>query len=131
MILEEKGNIQTGSFYVALTRVKEGKDVYLKSFEESYITYNARVEEKIESMRKFKPYIFKKIYISDPIFECEEMKIGYFNVEGFLESNHAAYLDNDLNLLELSFLIISETWLTVNISNKEVIKKLKNWKIIK
>ena len=126
-----KGNIQTGSFYVALTRVKEGKDVYLKSFEESYITYNARVEEKIESMRKFKPYIFKKIYISDPIFECEEMKVGYFNVEGFLESNHAAYLDNDLNLLELSFLIISETWLTVNISNGEVIKKLKNWKIIK
>ena len=74
-----KGNIQTGSFYVALTRVKEGKDVYLKCFDENYITFNVRVEEKIESMRKFKAYIFKKIYISDPIFEpdCEEIKIGY------------------------------------------------------
>ena len=37
-------------------------------------------------------------------------------MEGFLESNHAEYLDNDLNLLT---------------TNKEIMKKLNNWKIIK
>ena len=126
-------NIQSGSFYVALTRVKEGKDVYLKSFSESFITFNERVEEKIEAMRKFKPYRFRKVYLSDSIFEDsdEEVKIGYFNIEGFSESNHAEYLDHDLNLLQLDFLVLSETWLTVNISNKEIINKLKNWKIVK
>ena len=129
----ERSIVQSGSFYVALTRVKEGKDVYLKSFCESFITFNERVEEKIEAMRKFKPYSFKKVYLSDCIFEDSdvEVKIGYFNIEGFLESNHAEYLDHDLNLLHLDFLVLSETWLTINISNKEVIKKLANWKIVK
>ena len=129
----ERQNIQSGSFYVALTRVKEGKDVYLKSFSESFITFNERVEDKIEAMRKFKPYRFKKLYLSDCIFENadEEVKIGYFNIEGFLESNHAEYLDHDLNLLLLDFLVLSETWLTANITNNEIIKKLANWKIVK
>ena len=48
----EKANIQFGFFYVALTRVKEGKNVYLKSFNKNYITFNKRVEDKIESMKK-------------------------------------------------------------------------------
>ena len=48
----------------------------------------------------------------------EEVKIGYLNIEGFSESNHAEYLDYDLNLLQLVFLVLSETWLTVNMSNK-------------
>ena len=43
----ERANIQWGSFYVALTRVKEGKNVYLKNFNEAYITYNVKVENKI------------------------------------------------------------------------------------
>jgi hypothetical protein len=91
------------------------------------------LKKKVETMRKFKPYRFKKLYISHCIFENsdEEVKIGYFNVEGFLESNHAEYLDHDLNLLHLDFLVLSETWLTVNISNKDIIKKLTNWKIVK
>ena len=60
-------NVPCGSFYVALTRVKEGKHVFLRSFKENYITYNKRVEEKIESMRKFKEYSFKKVYVNDTI----------------------------------------------------------------
>jgi hypothetical protein len=132
----EPGEIKSvpcGSFYVALTRVKEGKDVYLKSFSESYITFNKRVEQKIEAMRKHKPYNFKKIYISDQIFEDEtdDLKLGYFNINGLMVSNHAEYLDADINLLNLDFLVISETWLTSNISNAEVINKLRNWKVLK
>ena len=116
-------SVPSGSFYVALTRVKEGKNIYLKSFAESYITFNKRVEEKIEAMRKFKPYQSKKTYIFDKIFEDDEdeLKIGYFNIHGFLSSNHCEYLDNDLNLSYLDFLIVAETWLTDNTSNKVVL----------
>ena len=128
-----KSNIQWGSFYVALTRVKKGTDVYLKTFEESQITFNPKVEEKIAAMRNYKQYKFKKIYLSDTIFKenSEEIKLGYYNMRGFMESNHAKYLDNDHNLLKLHILVISETWLTSETSNKTVIEKLKNWKIIK
>ena len=115
----EKANIQWGSFYVALTRVKEGKDVYLKTFEESHITFNSKTEEKIDAMRKFKGYKFRKIYLTDAIFKenYDEIKLGYFNMRGFLESNHAKYLDHDHNLLNLHILVISETWLTLDTSN--------------
>jgi hypothetical protein len=132
----EKGecaNIQWGSFYVALTRVKEGKNVFLKSFDESYITFNIQVENKISAMRKLKPYIFKKIYLSEQIFKMpeNEIKLGYFNIRGFLEGNHARYLDLDLNLLKLHLLVVSETWLVKSVPNNLVIEKLNNWKIIK
>ena len=128
----ERANIQWGSFYVALTRVKEGKNVYLKTFEESFITFNIKVENKIAAMREQKQYRFKKIYLSEKIFnDDEEIKLGYFNIRGFLESDHAKYLDHDLNLLRVNFLVISETWLNHETANHEVISKLKNWKIIK
>ena len=93
--------VPCGSFYVALTRVKEGKNVFLNSFSESYITVNRRVEEKLDAMRKYKPYIFKKIYVKDQIFEdnTDEIKLGYFNINGLMRSNHAKYLNFDINLL--------------------------------
>ena len=129
----ERANIQWGSFYVALTRVKEGQNVYLKTFDENNITFNEKVERKLAMMRQYKAYRFKKTYVSDPIFvESEkEVKLGYFNMRGFLESNHAEYLNNDKNLLKLHLLVITETWLTEKVSNKTVIDKLPNWKIIK
>ena len=129
----ESSLIQWGSFYVALTRVKEGKKVFLKCFEESYITYNKKVEEKIAEMRKFKSYKFKKIYLMDPIYEdsSKEFKLGYFNIRGFMEGQHAEYLDNDKNLQNLDILVLSETWLTHDVPNKNVINTLNNWKILK
>ena len=129
----ERAKIQWGSFYVAITRVKEGKNVYLKQFEETFITFNEKVENKIDAMRKFKAYQFKKIYISDRIFKetNPEIKLCYFNMRGHLESNNAEYLTNNRNLLNLHLLVISETWLTSNISNEYVIQKLKNWRVIK
>ena len=50
---------------------------------------------------------------------------------GFMESNHAEYLDNDRNLLHLDYLVLAETWLTSSVSNSTVISKLKNWRLIK
>ena len=91
------------------------------------------MEIKISAMRKYKAYRFKKTYVADPILnECDkEIKVGYFNMRGFLESNHAEYLNNDKNLLNLHLLVISETWLSTKVLNRTVIDKLKNWKIIK
>ena len=84
-------------------------------------------------MRKFKPYTFKKVYVADSIYEddSDQLKLGYFNISGFMQSNHAEYLDNDINLLKLDYLVVSETWLNVEFSNAVVINKLKNWRIIK
>ena len=78
-------SVPSGSFYVALTRVKEGKNVYLRSFFKHFITFNRRVEEKIEVMRKFKQYNFKKVYVADSIYEddSDQLKLGYFNISGF------------------------------------------------
>ena len=100
---QEIKSVPCGSFYVSLTRVKEGENVYLKSFEENYITVNKRVEDKIKAMRMYKTYNFKKIYLFDHIFEnkTDDLKLGYFNINGFMRSNHAEYLDSDLNLLHL------------------------------
>ena len=125
-------SVPCGSFYVALTRVKEGKNVFLKSFEENYITFNKRVEDKIRIMRKFKPYLFKKIYIFDQIFNdnTDDLKIAYLNINGFMRSNHAQYLDFDHNLLSVDYLALSETWLNKEFSNKDVQRKLNNWKLV-
>ena len=34
-----------GSFYVALTRIRGGENVYLKSFDKYYIKVNTKIEE--------------------------------------------------------------------------------------
>ena len=39
-----------GSFYVALTRVRMGCKVFLRSFEKSYIKANKSIEDKVNSM---------------------------------------------------------------------------------
>ena len=43
--LKLKNFITAGSFYVALTRVKNGSKVFLKSFDPSYIVVNRSVQE--------------------------------------------------------------------------------------
>ena len=84
-------------------------------------------------MRIFRPYEFKKIYVADSIYEddSDQLKIGYFNISGFMQGNHAAYLDKDINLLNLDYLVISETWLGIEESNEVIINKLKSWRIVK
>ena len=71
--------------------------------------------------------------MSDQVFKetNKEVKLGYFNMRGFQESNHAEYLDNDKNLLGLYLLVVAETWLSDKTTNRVIQNKLKNWKIIK
>ena len=95
-----KNYICPGSFYVALTRVKMGSKVFLRSFDQSFIKVNKSIEEKVNAMRKFRKYNFKKIYLDEQIFEIEgnETKAGYLNINGLMEGGHAEYLNADLNL---------------------------------
>ena len=125
-----KNYICSGSFYVALTRVRLGSNVYLKSFDPSYIKANKSIEEKIDAMRKFKPYLFKKIYLHEKIFEGEDIKVGYLNINGLKDGNHALYLNNDHNLKNLHILVLAETKLIDSDVSHDIKKILDSWNIL-
>ena len=83
-------------------------------------------------MRRSKPYIFKKIYNDQPIFnEGNEIKCGYLNVNGILEAGHSEYLNCDKNLLQLNVLVIAETKLTENVEDSYLNEKLKEYSILR
>ena len=127
-----KNYICPGSFYVALTRVREGCKVFLKSFNKNYIKVNKSIEEKVNAMIKFRGYTFKKIYLYDKIFTKEkaEIKVGYLNINGLIDGFHAEYLDADYNLRNLDVLVLAETKLDQNIKNDQIIRTLSNWNIL-
>ena len=83
-------------------------------------------------MRTYKPYIFKKKYVFDKIFQnnTDDLKVGYFNINGFVRGSHAEYLDSDINLLSLDYLAVSETWLNNEMSNQDLQRNLKNWSLL-
>ena len=76
--LKIKNYICPGSFYVALTRVKEGNKAFLKSFDKSYVQVNKYIEEKIIAMKRFKQYQFKKVYLDEQIFNDNQSEIKAF-----------------------------------------------------
>ena len=51
-----ESRINNGSFYTAISRVKFGKNLYLKDFKTSYIKANSDVEKKMDAMKLFKSY---------------------------------------------------------------------------
>ena len=106
-----KNYICPGSFYMALTRVREGAKVFLKSFDKSYIQVNSKIEEKVEAMIKFRSYEFKKIYLDQKVFDKDEseIKLGYLNINGLMEGNHCQYFNNDKNLMNLDVIVLAET----------------------
>ena len=117
---------------MALTRVKLGSKVFLKSFDESYIKVNKSIEEKVDAMRKFRNYNFKKIYLDEQVFESEdgELKAGYLNINGLMDGTHAEYLNADLNLRNLDILVLAETKLDNSCTTNQVKRVLTNWIII-
>ena len=129
--LNIKNYICPGSFYVALTRVREGNNVYLKSFDRSYIQVNKAIEYKVEAMKRFRPYKFKKIYLDEKIFQVDdsEVKVGYLNINGLIDGNHAEYINADHNLRNLDILVLAETKLDSHCSKQQLIDTLSNWNI--
>ena len=116
------------SFYVALSRVKEGIKVYLRDYQRDYIVVNEEVEQKIQAMLMFKKYLTYKTYLDEQIYvkKDEEVKIGYLNINGLTHANHGKYLNEDKNLSNLDILALSETKLKKE-SNEEITKLLSNW----
>ena len=129
----KKPYIIAGSFYVAITRATKSENVYLKDFDRNYIKCNPSIAEKIDSMRIIRPYRFKKYYNEDNIFneEGKEIKIGYLNINGLLDSEHYEYLNNDKNLLYLDILVLAETKLTKAEENIDLAEKLHQFKLLK
>ena len=127
-----KNFICPGSFYVALTRVRVGCKVFLRSFNKNYIKVNKSIEEKVDAMRKFRKYNFKKIYLDERIFKIErsEIKVGYLNINGLLDGFHAEYLNADYNLKNLDILVLAETKLDQNSQTDQIINILTNWNLI-
>ena len=127
-----KNYICAGSFYVALTRVREGSKLFLKSFDRSYIQVNKAIEEKVNAMRKFQPYLFKKVYLDEKVFNSNdsEVKVGYLNINGLSDGNHAKYINADHNLMNLDILVLSETKLDKDEVSKKAIKDLDNWTVL-
>ena len=117
---------------MALTRVREGSKVFLKSFDTSYIVANEKIKEKIDAMRKFDSYKMKKIYVDERIFENEEeeIKLGYLNINGLLDGNHAEYLNKDRNLLNIDLLVLAETKLNSSMKTSNISNIFTNWDIL-
>ena len=92
-----KRYILPASFYTAITRVHSGDDLYLRSFETCFIQNDRRVEWEINRLRTTRLFPKSKIYLHEEIFNegGGELKVGYINVCGLLESLHSEYLDKD------------------------------------
>ena len=128
-----KGGIAAGSFYVAMSRVRLGENLYLRGFEENYIQANPLVERQLNAMKISSPYNFKKIYMEKEIYEKigHELKIAYININSLYEGKSHIFLNNDENLLQLDFLLVADTRLTSHNSQEELEERLENWRMIR
>ena len=126
------GYIQNGSFYVAITRVKSGDKLFLRSFDVSFIKCNKDMEAKITSMRIERPYVYKKTFLDESVFDLDknDMKIGYLNVNSLLEALHDECINFNYNMRNLDLLCLSDTRLTASVNNDEALKNLSNWEML-
>merc|ERR1719233_1229624 len=127
-----ESKISNGSFYTAISRVKFGKNLYLQDFKKPYTKANAEVEKKMEAMKIFNKYNFKKTYNYERIFveNDKEVKLGYININDIQAGRSLDFLNNDRNLLALDFLTISDTRLNEGTSNDNLSEYLSNWNIL-
>ena len=72
------GFIIFGSFYVAITRVRAGNNLFLRDFHPGFVKASKEVNDKIKEMRKEKPYQFFKTFLDMPCFKQDQndLKIG-------------------------------------------------------
>ena len=160
----EDGNpkgVFEGSFYVAITRVRNGESLILRDFQSSYVKTSESVRWEIERLMSHSQYEMLKTYLNEDIFKQSEkdeesistdrsrnsksknnleLKVGHLNINSLLwrknksdedpEANHIRDLNEDKNLSNLDYLLLSETWLTSKYTNEEIEDKLTNWKIV-
>ena len=125
------GRISNGSFYTAMSRVKYGKNLYLKDFKTEYVKANPEVEKKMESMKVFQQHSFKKTYNTESIFiyNEDEIKLGYININDIISAKSTTFINEDSNFKSLDFLVVSDTRLSEDIDNTSLMKKLTNWSL--
>ena len=128
----DENRINSGSFYTAMSRVKVGKNLYLKDFKNIYVKANPDVEKKMEAMKIFKNHVFMKTHNTTNIFISKEneLKIGYINVNDLLASRSSKFINKDKNCLALDYLVISDTRLSRSVSNEELHEELSNWIVV-
>ena len=126
------GFIIFGSFYVAITRVRAGNNLFLRDFHPGFVKASKEVNDKIKEMRKEKPYQFFKTFLDMPCFKQDQndLKIGYININCLTDNLHSEYINADKNLLCLEILCLSDTRLKKDISEENLKKCLSNWKIL-
>ena len=122
----ENARINCGSFYTALSRVQHGGNLYLKDFKSTYIKANPDVEKKMLAMKTSTPYIFKKTFNEETIFEegSKELKLGYININDLLHKRSLNLINNDRNLLLLDYLAIADTRLSKENSFSYLVENL-------
>ena len=92
-------SVPAGSFYVAIMRVRTGKDLYLTHFSPAFIKSHKSVEEEMARMMKCCKYEFHMKYLHENIFigcsgeNVEDTKISYLNINGFFNNEHIVDLN--------------------------------------
>jgi hypothetical protein len=76
---KNRTNNDYGMFYVAITRVTNKNNLFLRSFDRCHIQHNPRVEYEIETMKRTKQFKMKKI-CDEEFFTKKDMKIGYLKL---------------------------------------------------
>ena len=127
-----RAHIDNASFYTAITRVTNGNNLFLRSFDKKFIRNDPRVEYEINRMRTLKPLKFRKVYLRETIFvpQSNEVKVGYLNINALRDSYHSEYLNGDHNLLHLDLLAIAETHLIATTSTETICQVLDNWHVV-
>ena len=92
-------NVPAGSFYVAITRVRNGSDLFLTCFSPAFIKCSKSVEDEMSRMEKRVEYQFYKRFLHDTVFVATssetfvETKVSYLNINGV---NNLTYGVNNL-----------------------------------
>ena len=130
----KRTRISNGAFYTALSRVRNGKSVFLKDFKHEYVKAEKNVEEKLTTMEIFTPYTFKRVYCDQDIFDGEsvpkEIKLGYINTNNLLSGHSVLFLNSNSNILSLDILVVADTRLTDDTTSDGLDSLLTNWNVI-
>ena len=82
----------------------------------------------------FTPYIFKKVYCDQEIFDGEndlkEIKMGYINTNNLMTGHSVLFLNSNSNILSLDILVIADTRLTAHTTSEELDSLLTSWNVI-
>ena len=121
--------VKEGSFYVTITRVRNGCNLFLRDFNPAYVRASRDVNNKIADMRENKKYVFFKTFLHEKCFKIDsnDLKIGYLNVNCLLDGLHAEYVNADKNLLNLHYLCLSDTRLSKKDDQNKISQVLSNW----